>query len=125
MDAIRFISICLSASPTRVFALSLTPTSPAIGSIGMTPVEDRRNTAHSAEIGYWLGREYWGRGIMTTAVRAFIDHAFGGWESGTFKGAWKKRDVRLDLEFFALLREEWLEKKEKKKKKGSAQERSL
>lgn len=30
----------------------------------------------SAEIGYWLGREFWGRGIGTAAVRAFTRHAF-------------------------------------------------
>ena len=31
----------------------------------------------SAEIGYWLGRAYWGRGIATDAVRAMSDYAFG------------------------------------------------
>ena len=25
------------------------------------------------EIGYWIGREHWGRGIATASVRAFID----------------------------------------------------
>ena len=30
----------------------------------------------SAEIGYWLGRDYWGRGIGTAAVRAFTRYAF-------------------------------------------------
>jgi RimJ/RimL family protein N-acetyltransferase len=29
-------------------------------------VEDER------EIGYWIGREHWGRGIATASVRAFI-----------------------------------------------------
>ena len=29
----------------------------------------------SAEIGYWLGREFWGRGIMTEAVRAATAYA--------------------------------------------------
>jgi RimJ/RimL family protein N-acetyltransferase len=31
----------------------------------------------SAEIGYWLGAPFWGRGYATEAVRAAIDHAFG------------------------------------------------
>jgi RimJ/RimL family protein N-acetyltransferase len=30
-----------------------------------------------AEIGYWLGTPFWGRGYATEAVRALIDHAFG------------------------------------------------
>ena len=29
----------------------------------------------SAEIGYWLGRQFWGRGIMTEAVRAATTYA--------------------------------------------------
>ena len=26
------------------------------------------------EVGYWLGREYWGKGIATRALSAFLDH---------------------------------------------------
>jgi [ribosomal protein S5]-alanine N-acetyltransferase len=29
-----------------------------------------------AELGYWLGEPYWGRGIATAAVRAVTEHAF-------------------------------------------------
>ncbi|MEO8028530.1 MAG: GNAT family protein [Bryobacteraceae bacterium] len=32
------------------------------------------------EIGYWLGAEFVGRGIITEAVRAIMIHAFRGWE---------------------------------------------
>ena len=28
------------------------------------------------ELGYWLGRAFWGQGFATEAVRALIDHAF-------------------------------------------------
>jgi [ribosomal protein S5]-alanine N-acetyltransferase len=31
---------------------------------------------HSAEIGYWLGEPFWGRGIATDAVRAITARAF-------------------------------------------------
>ncbi|WP_435276252.1 GNAT family N-acetyltransferase [Psychrobium sp. nBUS_13] len=30
--------------------------------------------SHSAELGYWLGREYWEQGIGTQAVQLFIDY---------------------------------------------------
>jgi RimJ/RimL family protein N-acetyltransferase len=31
---------------------------------------------HSAELGYWLAPDYWGRGIMSSALRAVVDYAF-------------------------------------------------
>lgn len=31
---------------------------------------------HSVEIGYWLGEQYTGQGIVTRCVRALIEHAF-------------------------------------------------
>lgn len=33
-------------------------------------------TSHRAEIGYWLARACWGKGIMTDAVRAYVRYAF-------------------------------------------------
>lgn len=33
----------------------------------------------STSLGYWLAEEFQGRGVMTTAARAYTDHAFGGW----------------------------------------------
>ncbi|HJL15767.1 MAG TPA: GNAT family N-acetyltransferase [Sandaracinaceae bacterium LLY-WYZ-13_1] len=47
----------------------------AIGGIGMLPGEDVHRIR--AEIGYWLGHAFWGRGIMTEAVRAFSEHLLG------------------------------------------------
>ena len=32
--------------------------------------------AHRVEFGYWLARPYWGQGIMTDAVRAYVKYAF-------------------------------------------------
>jgi ribosomal-protein-alanine N-acetyltransferase len=31
---------------------------------------------HAAGLGYWLGGEFWGRGIMTEAVAALTDFCF-------------------------------------------------
>ena len=36
----------------------------------------RRGQSVAAEVGYWLGEEYWGRGIATHAVRALTTQAF-------------------------------------------------
>ncbi len=44
------------------------------GGIGILPQEDVHKG--TAEIGYWLGEPYWGRGLMTAAVAAFSDYAF-------------------------------------------------
>ncbi len=35
-----------------------------------------RPHANSRELGYWLGRRYWGYGFMTEAARAVIDYGF-------------------------------------------------
>jgi RimJ/RimL family protein N-acetyltransferase len=46
----------------------------AVGGVGIQPGTDvfRR----SAEIGYWLGEPFWGRGIATEALRAMTAYAF-------------------------------------------------
>ncbi len=44
-----------------------------VGGIGLTLQEDVHR--RSAEIGYWLGEPFWGRGIMTEAVPAFTAYA--------------------------------------------------
>ena len=43
-----------------------------VGSISLTDIV----LGHKAEIGYWLGEEYWGRGIMTEAVKLLTKYAF-------------------------------------------------
>lgn len=44
------------------------------GGIGLTPQADIH--AGTAEIGYWLGEPFWGRGIMSQALAAFTAFAF-------------------------------------------------
>jgi len=46
----------------------------AIGGIGIMLQEDVYR--HSAEIGYWLGEPFWGRGIATWALSAMTKYAF-------------------------------------------------
>jgi ribosomal-protein-alanine N-acetyltransferase len=35
--------------------------------------------SHRAELGYWLAKPYWGRGIMTAVVRRACEFAFHEW----------------------------------------------
>lgn len=45
-----------------------------IGGIELSP--EGRGKEHCAEIGYWIAKPYWGRGIMTAVVKAVTDHGF-------------------------------------------------
>lgn len=48
-----------------------------VGSIGLHPDRLRHGDAGPCrELGYVLSREYWGRGLMTEAVRRVLSHAF-------------------------------------------------
>jgi RimJ/RimL family protein N-acetyltransferase len=52
----------------------------------------------SAEIGYWIGEPYWGRGIMTEAVRAMIDYSFSTFDLCRIFArifAWNPASVRV------------------------------
>src|SRR3990167_6117438 len=42
-----------------------------IGGLGYIKMEK-----HKAEIGYWLGKKYWNKGIMTEAVRLITNFGF-------------------------------------------------
>ena len=46
----------------------------AVGAVGYVPGTDVER--YSAEIGYWLGEEFWGRGIVTEAVVLVTEYAF-------------------------------------------------
>ncbi len=68
-DAEEFIAACNARDGEATFVVVL-----GEQPIGICAVEPR---ATDAEIGYWLGVPYWGKGYATEAVRAVIDHAFG------------------------------------------------
>lgn len=50
----------------------------AAGAIGVILLSDVERV--SAEIGYWLGRAYWGRGVTTAALRAVTTEVFKGFD---------------------------------------------
>ncbi len=102
-----------------------------IGGIGIHPQPDvyRR----SAEIGYWLGEPFWGKGIATAAVKAVVGFVFKNFDfarlyAGVFE--WNPASVRvlekagfrfesrmrkavvkdgklIDQLMYVMLREEW------------------
>jgi RimJ/RimL family protein N-acetyltransferase len=65
-DAVTFIRRVRSSLPETSFAIEVEGA--AAGGIGFMLQHDVERV--SAEIGYWLGEAYWGRGICTEAVRA-------------------------------------------------------
>ncbi len=75
-DADRWLTVANKYDPPRNFAVVID--GKAVGGVGLIVRDDvyRR----SAEIGYWLGEAYWGRGIMTAAVRATVDYAFANFD---------------------------------------------
>jgi RimJ/RimL family protein N-acetyltransferase len=71
-DARTFIESVADAHPITTFAIDVA--GEPVGGIGFSPGTDVER--YSAEIGYWLGEQYWGRGITAEAVRLVSDYAF-------------------------------------------------
>lgn len=57
-------------------ALELKETGKVIGSIGIMKDGHRPEVPGCKNLGYVLGKDYWGRGLMTEAARAVVDYAF-------------------------------------------------
>ncbi len=70
-DAHAFIAHALHLSNETSYAIEINGS--ASGGVGVLPGEGVER--HSAELGYWLGRAYWGEGIATAVVRALVPHA--------------------------------------------------
>ncbi|MCI5751474.1 MAG: GNAT family N-acetyltransferase [Oscillospiraceae bacterium] len=73
-DGREYISQMLSADGNDTFAFAITADDKVIGSIGAF----RQSNIHSrtAELGYYMAEEYWGRGIMTEAVKQLCSYVF-------------------------------------------------
>ncbi|MHB9108302.1 MAG: GNAT family N-acetyltransferase [Armatimonadota bacterium] len=100
------------------------------GVVGMLPINWSN---HSVELGYWLGAEFEGKGLVTMTCRALIEHAFrelglnrveirlasenrrskavverlGFTHEGTLRQAELLNGTLVDIERFALLRGDW------------------
>lgn len=74
-DGEEYITAMLGADETKTFAFAITLEDQVIGSIGVF----RRENIHSrtAELGYYIGEPYWGKGYAASAVRQICEYVFG------------------------------------------------
>jgi RimJ/RimL family protein N-acetyltransferase len=71
-DAHEFLQRVMSEQPELKFCVEVDGV--AVGGIGVHPGQDVHR--HTATVGYWLGEQFWGRGIMTEVVTAVTDFCF-------------------------------------------------
>ena len=130
-DTLSFIkSVLEQFAENRGFASGICNGTSLAGTIGVHRIDWLKRRV---EIGYWLGREYEGRGIMTEACRAVITHLFREMElhrveircavenarsaaiakrlgfalDGTLREAQLVAGRYLDLHVYGMLRQDW------------------
>lgn len=71
-----FIDMATKDNPIHIFAIDVN--GEAVGGIGIHPQTDihKRN----AELGYWLAEPFWGKGIVTEAIKQVVKIAFDIYE---------------------------------------------
>lgn len=75
-DARIWLDSVIGFEPETNFAIDVA--GEAVGGIGFVMQHDVAR--RSAEIGYWLGEEFWGHGIVTEALSAVTEHAFANYD---------------------------------------------
>ncbi|MXY22982.1 MAG: GNAT family N-acetyltransferase [Acidobacteria bacterium] len=75
-NAHGFIRFTLAQDRETAFAITVDDL--PVGAIGVVLRDDVERC--SAEIGYWLGEEYWGRGIATSALAGLTRFAFTAYD---------------------------------------------
>jgi len=102
-DADQWLSLANSPSRSITFAIEVDGT--AVGGIGARAGEGI--FVRTAQFGYWLGEPFWGRGIMTAAAGAMLEHLkqdarFARLEAPVFE--WNPSSMRV-LEKIGFVRE--------------------
>ncbi|MCI9170242.1 MAG: GNAT family N-acetyltransferase [Lawsonibacter sp.] len=77
-DAQGFLDICIAGDPEMSLFRAIEVDGRAVGSISLCRGSDVYQK--TAELGYWLAEDYWGRGIMTQAVRQLCREGFSCWD---------------------------------------------
>ena len=100
-NSCEIIRDVLSAAET--YAVCLKEDGKPIGSIGLQR-KDLAKTEDEYELGYWIGKKYWGQGLIPEASRELLRHAFSDlgvqrvW-CGYYDGNTKSRRVQEKLGF--------------------------
>jgi RimJ/RimL family protein N-acetyltransferase len=71
-DANVFLEKATNANPRTNFCIEIDGN--VAGGVVIKPGEDVHR--RTAEVGYWLGQKFWGRGVATEAITAFVEHCF-------------------------------------------------
>ncbi len=71
-NAHQFIAMALSSQPVHIFGIEVNGR--IAGGMGLHPQSDIM--CKNAELGYWLAKPYWGRGIATQLVQDIVDYGF-------------------------------------------------
>ena len=77
-DAESFVNACVEGEGQGQMCRAIVVNGEAVGSIALFLGEDVYRK--SAELGYWLGRPFWRRGIMTAAVKEICALGFAVWD---------------------------------------------
>lgn len=73
-DAEEYITAMLASDETKTFAFAIIADGQVVGSIGVFRCENIHFRA--AEMGYYIGEPYWGKGIATSAVKQVCSYIF-------------------------------------------------
>ena len=71
-----FIAMATKNDPLTIFAIEIN--GQAAGGIGLHPQQDIH--CKNAELGYWLAEPYWGKGIITQAIKQIVAYGFKTFE---------------------------------------------
>ncbi|MBD5092330.1 MAG: GNAT family N-acetyltransferase [Clostridiales bacterium] len=73
-DALEYITTMREVNENGTFAFAIVYNEKVVGSIGVFRKDNIHN--RTAELGYYLAEEHWGKGIMTQAVKMLCDFVF-------------------------------------------------